>query len=154
MTQRHALPLFPGSCGLLVLPRTEAEAQRLERAALSLCISPWRPTPTAQARAQALALLPELRCQTRASCGTSSSGEAGAAPFLRLLGGSLVSRAYSPVLSGLLSLGPPLQSFLPSSIPGFLSSTVAQGLGSCWQFLLLRAEGRGPAALQGLGCLL
>lgn len=43
-------------------------------AALPLCISPWLPTPTAQARVVAPALLLELHCQTRASCGTSSSG--------------------------------------------------------------------------------
>lgn len=50
-------------------------------------ISPWRPTPTAQARAQALVLQLELRCQTRASCGTSSRGASGAALLLWPLGG-------------------------------------------------------------------
>lgn len=76
-------------------------------------VSPWRPTPTAQVRAQALVLQLELRCQTRASCGTSSRGASGAALILWPLGRSSVSRAYSPVLSCLLFLWP--ASYSPSS---------------------------------------
>lgn len=88
-------------------------------------ISPWRPTPTAQARAQALVPQLELRCQTRASCGTSSRGASGAALILWPLGRSSVSRAYSPVLSCLLFLWP--ASYSPSSPASSLLQHKAQG---------------------------
>ncbi|EGW09040.1 Programmed cell death protein 6 [Cricetulus griseus] len=64
VTQRHALPLFPGSCGLLVLPRTEAEAPRLELVRFTGVHQPmaaysYRPGPGAGPGPSAGAALPD-----------------------------------------------------------------------------------------------
>lgn len=151
VTQGHALPLFPGSCGLLVLPRREAEAQHLELGSFTavhhqpMAAYSYRPGPGAGPGPASGAALPDQSFLWNV--------------FQRCVRGRPDPLALGPVLGfqGLLagSLLPsfPVTCFLLPFIPGFLSST-AQGSGSCWRFLLLRAEWRRPAALQGRACLI
>lgn len=81
------------------------------RRPLSLAaLGPWPPTPTARAPAPAPALPRAPRCRTRASCGTSSNGEAGTArspgSLPRALGLLLPSVPFLPTLSCLGPRGP------------------------------------------------
>lgn len=100
---------------------------------------PWPPTPIALARVPARAQLRARRCRTRASCGTSSSGETGP-PGLRSSASSLTFLALlpRPTRAPLLSPPPPSPPPRPLSLlapPGALGPSRdaeqrAQG-GSC-----------------------